>query len=452
VTRVLIVTGDPIGERMAGPAIRVWNLGLQLRARGHEVRVVTTTRAEREDAPFPVLRVAPGDDRGFREHERWAEVIVFQGHGMSQFPALRTTDRFVVADVYDPMHLEMLEQGRELPRETWDLRVAQARDALNDQLRRADFFVCASERQRLFFLGHLAALGRISPATYSGDDDLRGLIDLAPFGLDADPPQPGSAELVAGMRSDDAQRILIWGGGVYSWFDPLTLIRAVAAVAARRPQTRLFFLGTRHPGVDEMGIVRQAYDLARELGVEGTAVVFNDTWVPYAERGSYLLAADAGVSTHHVHVETTFAFRTRILDYLWAGLPMVVTEGDSFAELVRDEGLGIVVGAESVSELEAAIETVLYDQDAAAGFAANVARVRGDYTWDRALAAVLDFADAPRHAADYVPGRDGMGAAGARARRTSGPAHDLRMAWHHLRASGVRDVARRIRRRMPGRS
>jgi glycosyltransferase involved in cell wall biosynthesis len=250
------------------------------------------------------------------------------------------------------------------------------------------------------------------------------------------------------MRESPDERILIWGGGVYSWFDPLSLIRAVAAVAERREAIRLFFLGTRHPGVDEMGIVRESYDLARELGVEGSVVVFNDTWVPYDERGAYLLDADAGVSTHHVHVETTFAFRTRILDYLWAGLPMIVTEGDSFAELVRSEGLGVVVAAESVPELEAAIEIVLFDEDAAGGFAENVARVRGDFEWARTLAPVLDFADAPHHAADYAGSRDAMGTGGGRARRTSGAGHDLRMTWHHLRASGIRDVAGRISRRL----
>lgn len=444
-TRVLILTGDPIGERMAGPAIRVWNMALQLQARGHEVRVVTTTRAEVSGAPFPVEAVAPADDAAFRRHERWAEVIVFQGHGMSQFPSLRRSDRFVVADVYDPMHLEMLEQGRELPRATWDLRVAQARDTLDDQLRRADFFVCASERQRLFYLGHLAALGRISPATYDGDPDLRGLLDVAPFGLPDENPRPGQ-----GMRTAPADRILIWGGGVYSWFDPLNLIRAVAGVAERHPELKLFFLGTRHPGVDEMGIVREAYDLARELGVEGGAVVFNDTWVPYEERGAYLLDADAGVSTHHLHVETTFAFRTRILDYLWAGLPMIVTEGDSFAELVQEEGLGIVVEAESVPQLEAAIERVLFEPGAAEAFAANVARVRPRFLWETTLAPILAFADAPHHAADYAGSRDRMGIGGGRTRRTAGLGHDLRMTWHHLRASGVRDVAGRIARRLPG--
>jgi hypothetical protein len=74
--------------------------------------------------------------------------------------------------------------------------------------------------------------------------------------------------------------------------------------------------------------------------------------------------------------------------------------------------------------------------------------VRADFEWARSLAAVLDYADAPYHAADYVTTRDAMGAGGGRPRRTSGPGHDLRMTWHYLRASGVRDVARRIRRRL----
>jgi len=447
-TRVLILTGDPIGERMAGPAIRVWNTALTLHGDGHDVRVVTTARAEREDAPFGVSAVAPADDAGFRRHERWAEVILFQGYGMSQFPSLRRSDRYLVADVYDPMHLEMLEQGRELPEATWALRVAAARDALDDQLRRADLVLCASDRQRLFYLGHLAALGRINPETYRDDPDLRGLLDLMPFGLDRVPPVAGAALRGVVPGIDARSKVLIWGGGVYSWFDPLSLIRAVAALSAERDDIRLFFLGTRHPGVEEMGIVREAFDLARELGVEGTGVIFNDTWVPYADRGAYLLESDAGVSTHHIHVETTFAFRTRILDYLWAGLPMVVTDGDGFADLVRDEQLGVVVPGNDVPALIAAISEVL-DPARAAVYRANVARVRDRFAWPVVLGPLRAFVAVPHHAEDYTGDRDAMGTGSRRARRLSGPGHDLRMALHHMRHSGVRDVVRRVRGRLP---
>ena len=48
------------------------------------------------------------------------------------------------------MHLEQLEQGRELPLATWERQVADATAVLNEQLDRGDFFLCASERQRHF--------------------------------------------------------------------------------------------------------------------------------------------------------------------------------------------------------------------------------------------------------------------------------------------------------------
>lgn len=448
-TRVLLITGDPLAAAMAGPAIRAFNMALTLQGAGHEVRLVSTTRAEHPSPPFEMFFVAPGDERGIAVHERWAEVVLFQGYANTQFRTIARTDRMLIADAYDPMHLEMLEQGRELPPSTWALRVSTARDALNDQLRRADFVLCASERQRLFYLGQLAGLGRLNPATYADDGDVRALLDVVPFGLEPNPPIAdegnGMRGVVPGIDADS--RVLIWGGGVYSWFDPLTLIRAVAAAREREPRIRLFFLGTRHPGVDEMGIVRESFDLATSLGVEGREVVFNDTWVPYDRRGAYLVEADAGVSTHHVHVETTFSFRTRILDYLWAGLPMVVTEGDGFAEIVEGEGLGIVVPANDTDALADALVRVLADSPEVRQWRANVSRVRERFVWSVVLQPLLEAVATPRRAADATAGRDAMGV-GARAARTAGFGHTARMTLHHLRAEGISGVTSRFRRRL----
>lgn len=447
-TRVLIITGDRLAAAMAGPAIRALNIALTLTAAGHDVRLISTSHAGHPAPPVFMAFVAAGDEREMAVHEQWADVVLFQGYANLQFRTIARTDRMLIVDAYDPMHLEMLEQGRELAPATWELRVSTARDALNDQLRRADLVLCASDRQRFFYLGQLAGLGRLNPATYGNDGDLRQLLTVVPFGLEASRPVPAPGE---GMRGtvpgiDHDSRVLIWGGGVYSWFDPLTLIRAVAEARERVPGIRLFFLGTRHPGIDEMGIVREAFDLATSLGVAGREVVFNDTWVPYDRRGAYLVEADAGVSTHHLHVETTFSFRTRILDYLWAGLPMVVTEGDGFAELVETEQLGLVVRADDVDALADALVRVLADSAEVGEWRANVARVRERFLWSETVRPVLDAVDAPSRAADWIAGRDDMGS-GARAARTTGVRHTVRMALHHLRHGGVREVVARVRRR-----
>ncbi|MHA6693986.1 glycosyltransferase family 4 protein [Homoserinimonas sp. A520] len=447
-TRVLVITGDPLGTRMAGPAIRAWNMARVLSGE-HEVTLVTTTSLEPGlEAPFALQQVRPGENNEFRQLERWADVIVFQGHAMNQFEALRSTSKVVVADIYDPMHLEMLEQGRELARATWNLRVSTATEVLNQQLARGDFFLCASERQRLFYLGQLGALGRINPATYENDPHLERLLNVVPFGLDSTPPQHTRQALrgvVPGISDND--KVLIWGGGVYSWFDPKTLIRAVAELSKSRSNVRLYFLGTKHPGVETMGIVAESLELAQELGVLGSSVFFNEDWVDYSDRQNFLAEADAGVSTHHSHVETTFSFRTRILDYLWAGLPIVVTEGDSFAELVERENLGAVVPVEDAEALAAALDRALFDESFAENARMNVRRVAEDFTWERVLAPLTEFVRAPARAADHgAPG--GRGATMGKTRKPYGFRHNARMALHHLQHSGVRVTWQKLRRRM----
>jgi len=450
-TKVVVVTGDPIGRRLSGPGIRAWHIAEALSAVA-SVALVSLTGVEGGiDAPFELVRVAPGDDRTFSRLERWADVIVFQGHALAVFDSLRRSDKILVADVYDPMHIEQLEQGRELPRAEWERHVADATAVLNEQLGRADLLLAASERQRHFWLGQLAALGRVNPSTYEDDPHLTQLIATVPFGLSAAPPRherPVLKGVVPGIGEDD--KVLLWSGGLYNWFDPQTLIRAVAELDARRGGVRLFFQGTRNPNphVPEMAIVAESRRLAEELGVLGTSVFFNDSWVEFADRQNYLLEADIGVSTHHDHVETTFSFRTRILDYLWAGLPMVVTQGDHFAELVEREGLGRAVPAGDVGALADALEALLFDDDARAEAAASIARMREQYTWEAVLRPLVDFVRDPRPAADRRDPAAVERARRAALRRRSGLGHDLRLAWLYLRTQGPAAVARKAWRRL----
>ncbi|MEP6480451.1 MAG: glycosyltransferase, partial [Rhodoglobus sp.] len=189
--------------------------------------------------------------------------------------------------------------------------------------------------------------------------------------------------------------------------------------------------------------------LAEQLGVLDSAVFFNESWVDFDERQNYLTEADAGVSTHFSHIETTFSFRTRILDYLWAELPMVVTDGDHFADLIRAENLGIVVEAGNVSELADALEKVLFDPEFAAEAKRNIARVRERYYWATALAPLVDFIARPHHAGDNA---DLSSSARARARRkrkkSYGLRHDAELALFYLRSSGPRVVMGKVLRRL----
>jgi hypothetical protein len=450
--KIVVATPDTLTAKMAGPGIRAWQIACALAAE-HEVQLVTTTLADLPDSPFPVDAV---DDHGLADVERWCDVLVFQGWLVHNRPFLLGSDKVLVADVYDPLHLEQLEQGRDDGRRGRLLAVQSATAVLNEQLLRGDFFLCASEKQRDFWLGQLSALGRVNPVTYDEDETLRSLISVVPFGVPEAPPvrtRPAIKGVVPGIGPDD--RVILWGGGIYNWFDPLTLLRAVDRLRDRRPDVRLFFMGLKHPNPDipEMRMAVAARELSDRLGLTGTHAFFNEGWVDYADRQNYLLDADIGVSTHLDHIETAMSFRTRILDYLWASLPTVSTAGDALADLIETRRLGLTVPAGDVEALEAALGRLLDDDDLRGAMAANAGAAAADLTWPKVLAPLVEFCRAPRRAPDLLDAgvTDGLRRDLAEVtQRWRGVGYDVRTAVDHLRDGGptlaVRKAAGRLRR------
>jgi glycosyltransferase involved in cell wall biosynthesis len=413
-TRVVVFTTDPVGPEMPGPAIRAWELA---RALGQHLDVVlASTVSVSGSHPGAELRLAEGP--AIRELVDQADVLFAPSALVYMAAELRETDHPVAVDIYDPYHLENLEMGEgarpegdgpesERPaseRAEEDRAVTRLAGVANAGLRRGDFFTCASERQRDFWLGSLSALGRVNPYTYLGDPLLAGLVSVVPFGLPSEPPRrrgPGLRDVVPGIGPDD--KVVLWGGGVYNWLDPISLLRATDRLRRRIPELRLVFLGMRHPNpaVPAMRAAAQLQELSGELGLTGRYVFFNAGWAPYDQRADFLLDADVAVSTHLDHIETRYSFRSRVLDYLWAGLPMVLTAGDVLAEEVADAGLGIAVPAEDDEALEEALAAVLDHPPPPELFAPVVQR----HTWARAAQPLLQFCLGPRRAPDLEVAR-----------------------------------------------
>lgn len=133
----------------------------------------------------------------------------------------------------------------------------------------------------------------------------------------------------------------------------------------------------------------RARELASSLGVLDQAIIFNDQWVPYNERGNWLSESDIGVSAHFADVETHFAFRTQLLDYLWAGLPIVSTRGDVLGDLVETHSLGRAVGVEDVEGWISALDELLDDTRGRAEARDNATRIGEQFTWPRVARPLL---------------------------------------------------------------
>lgn len=346
---ILLLCPDVVTERMAGPAIRYWEFAKAL-APFHNVTLAIPNTVEATCQPPPHVRLLQHTSENIAELVAQHDIILFQGYIFDKYPLLQHTPKILIADLYDPIPLEGLAQHQET-----QLLANQVR-MMNDQLKSADYFLCASDRQRDLWLGHLLALGRINALTYR---QMQQRVVTVPFGLPNEPP----LKTGPGFRQHAEDFTLLWGGGIWEWFDPLTIIHAVHHLLPRCPELKLIFLGTQHPNpsIETMPMQHRAETLARELKLHGNQVVFQAGWVPYNVLHNYLLEADVGVSAHFNTLETHFSFRTRILYYLWAGKPIITTAGDVLAEAITDSKAGIIVAE---ADQNAWVEAILGLRDA----------------------------------------------------------------------------------------
>ncbi len=173
---------------------------------------------------------------------------------------------------------------------------------------------------------------------------LRKLIDVVGVGIPDRPMKP--EPFLKGVRPEFPvdSRIVLWGGGIWNWLDPITLAKAWGKVVQACPQARLVFLGTRHPNpnVPRHEIVDRLIQVAEESGERDRSIFFIE-WLSYQEREALLLESDIGITLHPIHAETRYSIRTRVLDYFWARLPVCITEGDVTSEWVKSYQVGRTV-------------------------------------------------------------------------------------------------------------
>ncbi len=407
---VLLISHDVAGEKMAGPGIRYFHLSrvlqrhtnLTLAVIPQDDQAVAALQVQLPDVS--VIAYTRGDWDSVKQAAQASEVVIVPSGLVTDFPnQLANLDTAVVIDGYNPLLAESLAMSA--ASET-DQQSAVWRNqhlaAIYPQYLLGDFYLCASERQRYWWLGQLEAAGRINPATYRADPSLRNLIDVSPYGLPEEPPQktqPVIRGVWLGIEPDDI--LLLWGGGLWMWLDPLTAIRAVAQLRNTHPHIKLIFPGTRHPNatVAEHAPTHLAdmYAYAEQTGLLDTAVFFGD-WVPYTDWPDVLLECDVALSLHYETLETSLAFRSRMLEYIWAGLPVVASRGDATADLVEQYDLGVTVQPQNVEEVAQAILQII--ESPAEKRRANFAAARAQLTWERAAQPLIQFCQNPRRAAD----------------------------------------------------
>jgi glycosyltransferase involved in cell wall biosynthesis len=364
--RILILVPGVLGERLSGPEIRAVRLGQALAAE-NDVTLMAPGAYRGEHGG---LRVVPKSRWRLLREARHHDVLMASTVPPFALALKRSLRILAVSDQYDPVELELGTLGRGSNRAS-----VTARAARRLQLRCADLVVCAGRAQRELLEAEIESLeGAAQPP-----------LCTVPFGIDDDPPSSGGSPLRDRFpQIEPGDKVVLWWGSLWRWLDAETAIRAIATLAASRPDVKLVFTAGRAPNGDaeRHSVLAEARALAQELGVLDRSVLFLDEWVPFARRGDYIRDADLGLTLHRDTEEAPLAARARYMDYLWSGLPCVLGRGDETAERFEQSGFATLVDPGSPAATAAAILALLEPQASARAAAAGQA-LADEFRWRR---------------------------------------------------------------------
>lgn len=362
-TRVLLVCPEPLGHgQPAGVGIRFLEMANVLRADGHEV----TLLARDDITPESLGRASSS-----------ADVAVVQGHVANDFFAHACTIPTVV-DLYDPFIIENLHYYESRGAEVFTHDHA----TLMNSLLHGDFFLCASDAQRLFYLGILLAAGRLNPVVFEADPQMKSLIALAPFGVQA----------TRDREAADLQNPRILFGGIYDWYDPILAVDAIAIARETLPNVTLTFTTHPNPSITPQGKAAEVMAYVSKRRYE--SFVRFEPWVEYDQRGEFLGRFAAALLTFQQSLETDLSMRTRVYDYLWAGLPIITSSAPGTDEILARYRAGAIVRSDSPREFADALVRVIRQDHAT--MIAGTAQFVAEHQWRDALAPLRAFCRSPK--------------------------------------------------------
>lgn len=287
-------------------------------------------------------------------------------------------DQQLILDGYVPIYIEMsARNSANLQREF---------DAFNFEnkiwtraLKRGDILMCANENQLKFYRGVMASVGRVNPITYSDEN----LIQIVPYGIYRDRPIAKSSP-VSAMLTNKKSFKLLWFGGIYPWFDLTDLLRAVKLANQKAP-IELIMVGIKNPFNQHPDFVAKYNEVMKFITDEKLEkIVHIADWVPFDTRADWYLDSDAVILINKVGIENTLAWRTRLVDYIWADLPVLTNGGDPLSDMLeRENAVDILPGLEA-EDLAKSLEKLVRDPRQLQTFTKNMCKVREKLYWDKA--------------------------------------------------------------------
>jgi hypothetical protein len=330
--RLLAVTTSPLpvaGQITDGPGFRMWNL-LREVAKSHDVHILNLYDSlHRREKPGEIRREAGmviepashGPGRIGQLVRKSHPDVLFLPWSSAGFLGNSNRDIPTILDYVGPGLLETYARLGRIPLPLLHLKLAS--------FSYGDLFVTTTDRERYYLIGLLAASRRLSGAAFARDDPLVRVVRMTP------PP-----EAVEGpprvRRSASEPLIVLLSGAFLPWYDYDLVANALSLLpAAARANIRVRVIGgnPRMPDVEQ-----KAKAILSTAGGGGMCEFLG--LVPFQERVRVYRESDVGLSLPSPSVEDELSSRTRVVDYLWAQLPILSEGRDEYSMEIIASGAG----------------------------------------------------------------------------------------------------------------
>jgi glycosyltransferase involved in cell wall biosynthesis len=240
-------------------------------------------------------------------------------------------------------------------------------------LRHADYFSCAGELQRLYFLPWLMEAG------FALDD---GRVCSIPISLSPDLPTHEFSEEIT----------FVYGGVFLPWQDPRPALLEVMAQLQQRQQGRLQFFGGKHPVYPiDTGVFEEL-----RVQLESHPRVRVQPMVAHADLIEAYRHAHVAIDLMMRNPERELAFTTRTVEYLWCGLPVIYNNYAELSPLIREYQAGWTLNPTDHAALQQAVTEVFEQPDRMREYSCNAQRlVRERLTWDRTIEPLNEICRTP---------------------------------------------------------
>lgn len=211
-----------------------------------------------------------------------------------------------------------LHGSRLIETKMWDAPASSDRKL--EIFSKADCFLSAGKRQRLYFYGWLVQAGQIPENDH--------LIRYIPVSLSPELPTHSHEKLLS-----EKQPHLVSGGGWFPWQNQAPTIFEACSQISRRNQGTIEIYGGPHnqtASSPEEAVILSVFRQITELAAANSRIKVKG-YVGRQDLLNLYREASVALEAMQYNLERELAFTTRTVEYLWCGLPVLY---NNFGELV----------------------------------------------------------------------------------------------------------------------